>query len=89
MARREADLERARKILRVLVGLAGLSRREVQRRLRRDGAVTDVTRLLRGALDLKLGHILDILDVIDVQAFEFFFQIAFPPPPLPQPSPVL
>ncbi len=88
MARQEKEIERARKVLRVLVGLSGLSRREVQRRLQRQGSITDVTRLLRGKLDLKLRHILDIIGIIDVQAFEFF-QIAFPPPASPRPSPVL
>jgi predicted ATPase len=88
MTRRELDLERARKVLRVLIGLSGLSRREVQRRLQRQGSITDVTRILRGKLDLKLRHILDIVEVLDVQAFEFF-QMAFPPPPRSRPSPVL
>jgi hypothetical protein len=87
MTRRELDLERARKVLRVLIGLTGLSRREVQRRLQRQGSITDVTRILRGKLDLKLRHILDIIEVLDVQAFEFF-QMAFPPPPRSRPSPV-
>jgi len=87
MTRRELDLERTRKVLRVLIGLTGLSRREVQRRLQSQGSVTDVTRILKGKLDLKLRHILDIIEVLDVQAFEFF-QMAFPPPPRSRPSPV-
>jgi hypothetical protein len=84
----EAAAERARGILRVLVGMSGLSRREVRRRLVDQESGTDVSRLLGGGLDLKLRNILDVLEVIEVHPHEFF-QMVFPPPADPRPSPVL
>src|ERR1700753_644656 len=88
MLESDASVERARAILRVLVGMSGISRREVRRRLAALGSGTDVTRLLGGTLDLKLRHIVDILDVIEVHPLEFF-QMTFPPPETPRRSPVL
>ncbi|HXO43211.1 MAG TPA: hypothetical protein VN999_17305 [Thermoanaerobaculia bacterium] len=68
-----AAVERARVILLHLIELSGLSRREVERRLLSLGRGMDLGRLLvSGKLDLKLGHILDILCVIEVYPLEFF-----------------
>jgi hypothetical protein len=78
MAGRATELDRARKLLRVLISFSGLSRREVQRRLLEQGGGTDLSRLLSGKLDLKLRHILDILSVIEVAPIEFF-QMLFAP----------
>ncbi len=70
-----------------LVGLSGFTRREIQRRLRQQGEVVDVTRILRGDLDLKLWQLLAILGVIEVQPMDFF-QLVFPAAPEPR-SPLL
>jgi len=67
-----AAVERARVILRQLIEFSGLSRREVEKRLVSLGCGTDLGRLLSGRLDLKLGHILDILRVIEIYPLEFF-----------------
>jgi hypothetical protein len=83
----EAYVDRTRRILLQLVSLSGLSRREIQRRLDRQGATVDVTRILRGDLDLKVRHLLAILGVLEIQPLDFF-QLVFPTPSQPR-SPLL
>jgi hypothetical protein len=67
-----AAVARARVILQHLIELSGLSRRQVEKRLVSLGRGTDLGRLLSGRLGLKLGHILDILRVIEIYPLEFF-----------------
>ncbi len=76
------DVERARKALRLLVTIAGVSRREVRRRLLMVNGGTDVTRLLSGDLDLKIRHVLDICGVLGLHPGEFF-SITYPRPSEP------
>jgi hypothetical protein len=59
------------------VGLSGLSRREIQRRLGKQGSAIDVGRVLRGDMDLRLRHLLAIIGAIDVQPLDFF-ELVFP-----------
>jgi len=68
--------------LRALLYVSGHSMREVQRVLDSHGYVVDVTRLLRGALELKVRHVLDICRVIGLHPVELF-QIALPAPNRP------
>ncbi len=68
-------MERARVTLGHLIEFSGLSRREVEKRLLDLGCGTDLDRLLRGRLDLKFRHILDILYVIEVYPLEFFSMV--------------
>jgi hypothetical protein len=63
-----------------LIELSGLTRREVEQRLREGGTGTDLGRLLGGRLDLKVQHVLAICRVIDLEPWEFF-QIALKPRP--------
>jgi hypothetical protein len=74
------EVERAHKALRLLVTIAGLSRREVRRRLLKVNSGADVSRLLSGNLDLKIRHVLDICGVLGLHPGEFF-AIAYPKPP--------
>jgi hypothetical protein len=75
-----ATVERARVALRSLIELSGLSRREVEKRLLDLGGGTDLGRLLRGGLDLKLRHIVDILRVVEIYPLEFFRMVCENPP---------
>jgi hypothetical protein len=68
----KAEVERARGILKDLIELSGLSRREVEKRLLAGDSGTDLGRLLSGRLDLKLRHVLDIVRVLDLHPLEFF-----------------
>jgi hypothetical protein len=70
--------------LRAQLYVSGHSMREVQRVLASHGYVIDVTRLLRGALELKVRHVLDICRVIGLHPVELF-QIALPAPNRPSP----
>ncbi len=79
----EAYADRAQRVLQSLVGLSGFTRREIHRRLQQQGAGVDVTRILRGELDLKLWHLVAILGVIDVHPLDFF-QLVFPAPSQPR-----
>jgi hypothetical protein len=72
----DREVDRARDLLREFIERSGLSRNQVERRLLERGAGTDLGRLLRGSLDLKLRHILDICQAIELDANEFF-NVAF------------
>ncbi len=65
--------------LAALIDLTGLSRRQIYRCLAEDDAGVDLARLLSGRFDLKLYHLLDILDVLQVHPLEFF-RLIFPAP---------
>jgi hypothetical protein len=65
-------VDRARELLRDLIELSGISRREVERRLLEQDCGTDLGRLLSGRLDLKLRHVLDIVRVLELDPGEFF-----------------
>lgn len=81
----EHDVKRARQILNELVELAGMIRREVERRLLDEDAGTDVNRVLAGKLDLKLRHILAITRLVGLDPGIFFTLLL----PEPEPSPLL
>src|SRR5258708_30334489 len=80
MRRDERDVARARRILEELIGLAGMSKRELDRRLLEEESGTDVTRLLAGKLDLKLRHVLEICRVIGLSPHVFFNLLLEPEP---------
>jgi hypothetical protein len=75
-------IERAREVLRVLVSLSDVSQREVKRRLVEAKSGADVSRLLRGPLDPKLRHVLDICCILGIHHGEFF-GITYPRPAEP------
>lgn len=68
----KAEVARVREMLGCLVDLSGLSRREIERRLAREGCGLDVGRFLRGNFDLRLHQMLDIMRVLDIHPVEFF-----------------
>jgi hypothetical protein len=84
----EGDNLRMRKALGHLIELSGLSRREVERRLRTAGCGTDLGFLLGGRRDLKMHHVLAICRVIELEPGEFF-DIALKRSPQPPRSPLL
>jgi hypothetical protein len=64
--------ERTRDSLRSLLAFADLSRRHVQRHIQAHGHHVDVARILRGDCDVKLRHVLAILEVVQLHPMEFF-----------------
>ena len=72
-------IERAREVLRIFVSLSDVSQREVRRRLVEAKCGADVSRLLRGSLDPKLRHVLDICRILGMHRGEFF-AITYPRP---------
>ncbi|MGH9362316.1 MAG: helix-turn-helix domain-containing protein [Thermoanaerobaculia bacterium] len=79
----EQELTRLRRALRERIRDAGLSLREVETRL---GMGTDyLSQLLRGSMDLKAKHLFAVLELLEVDAGEFFlglFPAAAPQPRL-------
>jgi hypothetical protein len=73
------DCARVRATLDALIDMSGLSRRQIERCLAEQDAGVDLTRLLSGRFALKLYHLLDILEVLQVQPLEFF-RMVFPAP---------
>ncbi len=69
---RQREVEKARITLVRLVGLKGITRKEIQRRLQEQGHRIDATRVLRGELDLKLWQLVAILEVLEMAPLEFF-----------------
>jgi hypothetical protein len=67
-----ANVTRVREALRSLIDLSLLSRREVEKRLAASGGSIDVTRLLAGRFEIKLRHVFDLLQVIEIHPLEFF-----------------
>lgn len=68
----EGEVARIREMLRHLIELAGLSQREVEKRLFEQGCGTDLGRLLSGRLGLRVRHVLDICRVIELYPQELF-----------------
>jgi hypothetical protein len=68
----KADVARAREALNSLIDLSDLSRREIERRLARQGSGMDLNRLLSGKFELKLYQVLDVIRVLDIHPLEFF-----------------
>jgi hypothetical protein len=76
------EIDRLRLVLRALIAMASLSRREVQRRIAGNGYQVEVPRLLAGRMDLKVRHVLEICRVIGVHPLEVF-RMVIPEPPQP------
>jgi hypothetical protein len=68
----QADVARVREALSSIIDLSDLSRREIERRLARQGSGMDLNRLLGGKFELKLFQVLDVLRVLDIHPLEFF-----------------
>jgi hypothetical protein len=68
----KADVARVRDALSSIIDLSELSRREIERRLARQGIGVDLNRLLGGKFELKLFQVLDVLRVLDIHPVEFF-----------------
>ncbi len=72
---RDAEIHRVTELLKTVVRVAGLSHREIEKRLGQSPGY--LSRLFAGAIELKFKHIIDILKVIKVEPHEFF-QLAYP-----------
>src|SRR5262245_58447431 len=71
----EEEVRRATKLLETVMQAAGLTRKELDQRL---GAGPGyVSQVLTGRMELKLRHILAILQVLDVDP-SIFFQTLYP-----------
>jgi hypothetical protein len=81
------EVGRMREALAHLIEFSGMSRREVEQRLCQRGCGTDLGRLLKGRLDLKMKHVLALCRVLELEPLEFV-QIALRPRP-GQRSPLL
>jgi hypothetical protein len=81
---RHPDAERSRQALCRLVGLAGVSRVEMSRRLQGRGFTCDVQRALTGRTDLRLWQVLAIVEAVDMAPAEFF-RMVFKAPKEPSP----
>lgn len=67
------DIRRMAKVLEAVVKLSDFSTRELERRLQLGGGT--LNRLFSGKIDLKLRHVLLVLDVVGMKP-ERFFQLA-------------
>ncbi len=72
----DAEVARIAELLKMAIRMSGASNREIERRLGLSGGY--LSRLFAGGIELKVKHILDISDVIQLDPGEFL-QIAFPP----------
>ena len=72
------DIRRYAKVLEAVVKLSDLSTRELERRLELGGGT--LNRIFTGKIDLKLRHILLVLEVVGMKP-ERFFQLASAQPP--------
>jgi AcrR family transcriptional regulator len=72
------DIRRMAKVLEAVVKLSDFSTRELERRLELGGGT--LNRLFSGKIDLKLRHVLLVLDVVGMKP-ERFFQLACARPP--------
>jgi hypothetical protein len=61
-----------------------MSQRRLHQLLRERGSTTDLLRVLSGRLELKLRHLLDIAQALDLYPLEFF-RMVFDAPPTPSP----
>ena len=76
----EEEIRRYAKVLEAVVKLSELSTRELERRLELGGGT--LNRIFTGKIDLKLRHILLVLEVVGMKP-ERFFQLACARPPEP------
>src|ERR1700753_2641529 len=67
------EIRRYAKVLEAVVKLSDLSTRELERRLELGGGT--LNRIFTGKIDLKLRHVLLVLDVVGMKP-ERFFQLA-------------
>jgi len=74
----EEEIRRYAKVLEAVVKLSELSTRELERRLELGGGT--LNRIFTGKIDLKLRHILLVLEVVGMKP-ERFFQLACARPP--------
>ncbi|HEV3456275.1 MAG TPA: hypothetical protein VHG32_06925 [Thermoanaerobaculia bacterium] len=72
------DIRRFAKVLEAVVKLSDLSTRELERRLELGGGT--LNRIFTGKIDLKLRHILLVLEAVGMKP-ERFFQLASTQPP--------
>lgn len=68
----ESEIAYMRELLGHLIEFAGMSRREVEKRLVHAGCGTDLGRVLNGRLALKVEHLLAICSVLELDPREFF-----------------
>jgi len=68
----KAEVARVREALRSVIDVAGISHREIERRLARQGQGFDMNRMLTGRFETKLHQILDVLGVLEIHPVEFF-----------------
>lgn len=73
----EDDVRRYAKLLEAVVKLSDLSTREIERRLDLGGGT--LNRVFTGRIDLKVRHLLLVLEVVGMRP-ERFFQLACRPP---------
>jgi hypothetical protein len=66
------DMARTTEVLCGLVVISGLSRREIERRLAREGAGIDINRMLAGRYAMRFHQLVDVLAVLKVHPLEFF-----------------
>ena len=72
----DAEVARISELLKTAIRMSGASNREIERRLGLSGGY--LSRLFSGGIELKVKHILDISEVIQLDPGEFL-QIVFPP----------
>jgi hypothetical protein len=68
----KAEVARVREALRSIIDVAGMSLREIERVLTRQGHGFDINRMLTGRFETKLYQILDVLGVLEIHPVEFF-----------------
>jgi hypothetical protein len=68
----KAEAARVREALRSVIDVAGMSHREIERLLARQGHGFDMNRMLTGRFETKLYQILDVLGVLEIHPVEFF-----------------
>ena len=71
----DAEVVRITELLKTAIRMSGASNREVERRLGLSAGY--LSRLFAGGIELKVKHVLDISDVIQLDPGEFF-QLVFP-----------
>src|SRR5262245_49803352 len=79
----EAELRRVARLLETEIQVAGSSKRAVERRL--EVAPGYLTKLIKGAIEFRLRHVLEIAEVTGFDVAEFFHK-AFPPAPGAEPA---
>lgn len=81
----DEQVGRLTEMLRTVIRLSDYTNREIERRLGFSGGY--LSRLFGGQVEIKVSHILNVLEIIGMYPSEFF-QIAFPPAE-GEPSPVM